>query len=181
VPHLVAGGNSAAGDLSGESTAKGTPAAADLNTPPVLEPSGSQWAIKVPDGRVIPTGTSQERTERDVEWENNHPHGRGGCSVVVRDAYKTPWRLADDPAPVVAPVPEVVAAQAAAMAALQAQVAHLGDLVLYYRHLAAQQTETHPPNPRPRPRGSDTTTPRPATSQNCIPASDSEAVAHRAK
>jgi hypothetical protein len=70
----------------------------DVFTPPVLEPSGSQWAIKVPDGRVIPTGAGQERTERDVEWENSHPHGRGGCSAVVRDGYKTPWRRAEDPA-----------------------------------------------------------------------------------
>jgi hypothetical protein len=32
--------------------------------------------------------------------------------------------------------------QATEMADLQAQVAHLGDLVLYYRHLAAQSAET---------------------------------------
>jgi len=166
-PQLVAGGNSTA-NISGEITAKGTPAVADANTPHVLEPSGSQWAIKVPDGRVIPTGTSQERTERDVEWENNHPHGRGGCIVVVRDAYKTPWRLADDPAPVVTPGPEAAMTQATEMADLQAQVAHLGDLVLYYRHLAAQSAETHPlpPTHAPDRRAPTRQRLRLATSQN---------------
>jgi len=66
----------------------------DLSTPAALEVSGSQWAIQLPDGRVNPTGTGKDRTERDAEWENAHPHGHGGCCAVVRDAYRTPWRLA---------------------------------------------------------------------------------------
>jgi hypothetical protein len=113
----------------------------DLSTPPALEPSGSQWAIKLPDGRVIPTGTGQERTERDAEWENGHPHGHGGCCAVVRDAYRTPWRLAGAAAPVVSPCAEVALAHVAQVAALQAQVDRLVDLLLYYRHLAAGQTD----------------------------------------
>jgi hypothetical protein len=117
---------------------------ADANAPAVLEPSGSQWAIKLPDGRVIPTGAGQERTERDAEWENNNPQGRGGCSAVVRDAYRTPWRPVQDPAPVVEPGTEAAKAQAAEVADLHAQVADLVDLMLYYRHLAAKQAKTCP-------------------------------------
>ena len=113
----------------------------DLSTPAALELSGSQWAIKLHDGRVILTGTGKERTQRDAEWENGHPHGHGGCCAVVRDAYRTPWRLAGAPAPVVAPCAEAALAQAAQVAALQAQVNRLVDLLLYYRHLAAGQTE----------------------------------------
>ena len=113
----------------------------DLSTPAALELSGSQWAIKLPDGRVIPTGTGKERTERDAEWENGHPHGHDGCCAVVRDAYQTPWRLAGAPAPVVAPCAEAALAQAAQVAALHAQVDRLVDLLVYYRYLAAGQTE----------------------------------------
>ena len=113
----------------------------DLSTPAALELSGSQWAIKLPDGRVILTGTGKERTERDQEWENAHPHGRGGCCAVVRDVYRTPWRLAGAPAPVVAPCADAALAQAAQVAALHAQVDRLLDLPLYYRHLAAGQIE----------------------------------------
>ena len=130
----------------------------DLSALAALEPSGSQWAIKLPDGRVIPTGTDQERTERDAEWENDNPHGHGGCYAVVRDAYRTPWRLADDPAPVVAPGAEAALAQAVQVAALHAQVDRLVDLLLYYRHLAAGQVEadvlpaTHGPDRQARAR-----------------------------
>jgi hypothetical protein len=135
----------------------------DLSTPADLELSGSQWAIKLSDGRVILTGTGKERTERDAEWENGHPHGHGGCCAVVRDAYQTPWRLAGAPAPVVAACAEAALAQAAQVAALHTQVDRLVDLLLYYRHLAAGQTEAdllpaaHSPGrgapmlPRPRP------------------------------
>jgi len=113
----------------------------DLSTPAALELSGSQWAIKLPDGRVILTGTGKDRTERDAEWENAHSHGHGGCCAVVRDAYRTPWRPAGAPVPVVAPCAEAALAQAAQVAALHAQVDRLVDLLLYYRHLAAGQTE----------------------------------------
>jgi hypothetical protein len=132
----------------------------DLSTPAALELSGSQWAIKLPDGRVIPTGTGKERTERDAEWENGHPHGHGGCCAVVRDAYRTPWRLAGAPAPVVAPCAEAALAQAAQVAALHAQVDRLVDLLLYYRHLAAGQTEADllPRHPRPGPGGAGAAT-----------------------
>jgi hypothetical protein len=143
-PQLADGGNIAGSDHVGGLTATGTPALTDLSTPAVLEPTGSQWAIKLPDGRVIPTGTGQERTERDAEWENNNPQGRGGCSAVVRDAYRTPWRPVEDPAPVVEPGTEAAKARAAEVADLHAQVADLVDLMLYYRHLAAKQAKTCP-------------------------------------
>jgi hypothetical protein len=109
-------------------------------TPDTLELSGSQWAIKLPDGRVIPTGTDKERTERDAEWENGHSHGHSGCCAVVRDAYQTPWRPTGAPAPIVAPCAEAAIAQAAQVAALQAQVDRLVDL-LHYRQLAAEQAK----------------------------------------
>jgi len=143
-PQLAAGGDMVGGDHNNGLTARDTPALADRSTPAVLEPSGSQWAIKLPDGRVIPTGAGQERTERDAEWENNNPQGRGGCSAVVRDAYRTPWRPVQDPAPVVEPRAEAARAQAAEVADLQAQVADLVDLMLHYRRLAAKQAKTCP-------------------------------------
>lgn len=115
------------------------PAVADLISLDVLEPSGSQWAIALPDGRVIPTGTDQARTERDADWENTNPQGRGGCSALVCDGYRTPWRRAGDPAPVVVRSAEASVAQEAEIAALHSQVAELVDLMRYYRHLAAEQ------------------------------------------
>lgn len=151
-----------------ESLPNSSHAVADPNTPVDLEPSGSQWAIRLPDGRVIPTGTDQERTERDAEWENNNPQGRGGCSAVVRDAYRTPWRPADDPAPVVAPGAEAAMAQAAEVAALQAQVTHLVDLMRYYRDLATEPVTTCPlPTTHTQDRGAPRRRrPRPARSQS---------------
>lgn len=106
----------------------------------VGKPVGDQVA-----GRARhPDWDRQERTERDAEWENAHPHGHGDCYAVDRDAYRTPWRLAAAPAPVVALCAEAALAQAAQVAALHAQVDRLVDLLLYYRHLAAGHTEADP-------------------------------------
>ena len=123
----------------------------DLSTPAALELSGSQWAIKLPDGRVILTGTGKERTERDAEWENGHPYGHGGRGGIDHDAYQTPWGLAGAPAPVVAPCEEAGLAQAAQVPALHAPGCHLRSLLLYYRHLAAEQTEADLLHRHPRP------------------------------
>ena len=132
----------------------------DLSTPAALELSGSQWAIQLPDGRVNPTGTGKDRTERDAEWENGHPHGRGGRGGIDHDAYQTPRRLAGAPAPVVGPCVEAALAQAAQVAALHAPGCHLRSLLLYYRHLAAERAEADllPRHPRPRPGGAGAAT-----------------------
>jgi len=55
-PQLLAGRDIAGSNHSSGLAAKDTPALADVNAPAALEPSGSQWAIQLPDGRVIPTG-----------------------------------------------------------------------------------------------------------------------------
>jgi len=123
----------------------------DLSTPAALELSGSQWAIKLPDGRVILTGTGKERTERDAEWENGHPYGHGGRGGIDHDAYQTPWGLASAPAPIVAPCEEPALAQAAQVPARHEPGCHLRSLLLYYRHLAAEQTEADLLHRHPRP------------------------------
>ena len=132
----------------------------DLSIPAALEVSGSQWAIQLPDGRVNPTGTGKDRTARDAEWENGHPHGHGGRGDIDHDAYQTPWGLAGAPAPVVAPCEEAALAQPAQVAALHAPGCHLRSLLLYYRHLAAEQTEADllPRLPRPGPGGAGAAT-----------------------
>ena len=132
----------------------------DLSTPAALELSGSQWAIKLPDGRVNPTGTGKDRTERAAEWENGHPYGHGGRGGIDHDAHQTPWGLAGAPAPVVAPCEEAGLAQAAQVAALHEPGCHLRSLLLYYRHLAAEQTEADllPRHPRPGPGGAGVAT-----------------------
>jgi hypothetical protein len=123
----------------------------DLSIPAALDVSGSQWAIKLPDGRVNPTETGKDRTERDAEWEDGHPYGHGGPRGIDHDAYQTPWGLAGAPAPVVAPCEEAGLAQAAQVPALHAPGCHLRSLLLYYRHLAAEQTEADLLHRHPRP------------------------------
>ena len=132
----------------------------DLSTPAALEVSGSQWAIQLPDGRVNPTGTGKDRTERDSEWENGHPYGHGGRGGIDHDAYQTPWGLAGAPAPIVAPCEEPALAQAAQVPARHEPGCHLRSLLLYYRHLAAGQSEADllPRHPRPGPGGAGAAT-----------------------
>lgn len=127
----------------------------DLSIPAALEVSGSQWAIQLPDGRVNPTGTGKDRTERDAEWENGHPHGRGGRGGIDHDVYQTPWGLAGAPAPVVTPCEEAALVQPAQVAALHEPGCHLRSLLLYYRRLAAEQAEADllPRHPWPGPGG----------------------------
>ena len=123
----------------------------DLSTPAAQELSGNRWASQLPDGRVNPTGTGKDRTERDAEWKNDHPHGHGGRGGIDHDAYQTPWGPAGSPAPVVALCEEAALAQAAQVAAVHAPGCHLRSLLLYYRHLAAEQTEADLLHRRPRP------------------------------
>ena len=133
----------AGGRRGGRLTARGHDGVVGMNIPAALESSGSQWAIKLSDGRIVPTGTDQERTERDAQWENSNAHGHGGCSVVVRDSYRTLWHLADDSAPLASAGGEVIRAQSGELVALQAQVTRLADSLAYYRHLAMRQVQAY--------------------------------------
>jgi len=91
--------------------------------PPALELVDQQWAIMCADGRVMPTGTGQARTDLDASWENAHPEGHGVCTVVVREAYVTPWRAENEPAPALGDADGFVGE----LAALRAQVELLAE------------------------------------------------------